>query len=165
MPQGNNVRQDMTNETLTLVPLRAADDTIYEFDHGRIPTKLFDIVADASGTTVGGITLRYSDNQYLNLYRGHSGFTIDEAHRRHGYATAALIQVMRIAREIGLARIVVTCREDNTASEKTICRAGLFYEATVDVPAETYLWKHGIKRVKRFCKRLEEDPAQSGPRD
>jgi len=58
---------------------------------------------------------------------------------------------MAIARGLGMERSVVTCREDNIASEKTIRKAGLSYEATVDVPENSYLWNNDIKRIKRFC--------------
>jgi GrpB-like predicted nucleotidyltransferase (UPF0157 family)/RimJ/RimL family protein N-acetyltransferase len=138
------------------VKLIEAENTVKQFDHGLIQSKLFQIVRVDDGLTVGGISLRYTDNEYLTNYRGHIGFTIEEPYRRRGYATAAIKLVLQEAQQLGMKKIVITCRHDNIASELTIRKAGLIYESIVDVPENTYLWNNGITKVKRFSIMLWE---------
>ena len=62
-------------------------------------------------------------------------------HRRKGYATRMLQLDLENARNLGISRVMVTCSEGNTASEKTILKNGGVYENSV--PVEDHM-------VKRF---------------
>ncbi|WP_459385139.1 GNAT family N-acetyltransferase [Arthrobacter humicola] len=48
--------------------------------------------------------------------------------RRRGHAAAALANALPIARELGIARILLTCDEDNAGSRATIEKNGGVYE-------------------------------------
>lgn len=50
-------------KTTELVFLREVEDVVKVFDHGHIPSKLFEIVRTSTGEVVGGITWRYVDNE------------------------------------------------------------------------------------------------------
>lgn len=80
---------------------------------------------------LGGIALRPFTNDHV-LQTGHIGYGIRPSARGHGLATWALRQVLPRAREAGLARVLLICRDDNAASITTIERCGGVLDGTVD---------------------------------
>jgi predicted acetyltransferase len=69
---------------------------------------------------LGRTSLRHELNDQLRLLGGHIGYEILPSRRRQGYGTAILGLVLAKARERGLARVLVTCDADNTASRRII---------------------------------------------
>jgi predicted acetyltransferase len=59
----------------------------------------------------------------------------ESEHRRKGYASEILRQSLVIARSFDVARVLVTCDEDNAASARTIVRNGGILENVVENPA------------------------------
>ena len=55
---------------------------------------------------------------------GHVGYAVVPWKRRRGYATAALAQLLPMARELGLARVFLVCEAGNTASRRAIEKNG-----------------------------------------
>jgi len=51
---------------------------------------------------------------------GHIGYTVVPWKQGRGYATAALRQILPVARAEGFARVLLTCDDDNEASRKVI---------------------------------------------
>lgn len=51
-------------------------------------------------------------------------------------ATEILRQSLKIIRDIGVDRVLVTCDEGNVASAKTIERCGGVFESLVEVPGD-----------------------------
>lgn len=80
---------------------------------------------------LGGIVLRPFTNDQV-LRTGHIGYGVRPSARGQGLATWALGRVLRHAREAGLDRVLLVCRDDNAASVRTIERAGGALAATVD---------------------------------
>ncbi len=84
------------------------------------------------GTYLGAIALRHELNDFLFEAAGHIGYSVRPSARRRSLATWALARTVERARSIGMDRVLVTCDPDNTASARTIERAGGQLEDTRD---------------------------------
>jgi len=62
---------------------------------------------------------------------GHIGFDVSPEHRRKGYATEILRQTLIEAAKHGIARVLVTCNEENVYSRKVIEKNGGILENVV----------------------------------
>ena len=93
---------------------------------------------------VGRGSLRHELNDFLLRVGGHIGYTVVPEFRRRGYATEILRQLLTIARvRLGLARVLVTCDDDNIGSIRTIEKNGGVLEnvvsaADLDTPKRRY---------------------------
>lgn len=85
-------------------------------------------------TLVGRASIRHELNDYLEVYGGHIGYAVAPEHRRRGHATEILRQSLVIARDLGIADVLVTCDDDNVASARAIERCGGRLDSTVDGP-------------------------------
>ncbi len=85
---------------------------------------------------VGRVSLRHRLAPNRGDWYGHIGYAVVPEFRNRGHATAMLAQALRIARvELGIARVLVTCDDDNLASIKVIERNGGVLEDIVRHPA------------------------------
>lgn len=75
-------------------------------------------------TLVGRVSVRHRLNEQLALVGGHIGYVVLPEHRRRGYAGVMMREALRIAREVGLDRVLVTCSADNHPSVRVIEAAG-----------------------------------------
>jgi predicted acetyltransferase len=71
---------------------------------------------------LGGIALRHELNERLMQDGGHIGYGIRPSARRRGVASWALTQMVGMAKELGIERVLLVCAVDNTASARTIER-------------------------------------------
>ena len=100
---------------------------------GHVPSTL--LFAFAAGRIVGRVAIRHRLTPALERVGGHIGYVVVPEFRRHGYATAILRDALRIAREqLGIARALVTCDDDNVGSIKVIERNGGILESVVSAP-------------------------------
>jgi len=89
---------------------------------------------------VGGIALRHADDNFIRG-AGHIGYGIRPSARRQGLATWALGQILDVARDLRLGRVLLVCEADNAGSAVTIERnAGVFerIEETRHGPVRRY---------------------------
>lgn len=100
--------------TLRIASVSAADET-----KGYVSAYHFDIVRLSDETAVGEIDLRlgYVRNLYFG---GNIGYSVKEDYRGNGYARKACKLVFEIARAHGMRYVMISCREDNTPSRKTL---------------------------------------------
>jgi predicted acetyltransferase len=79
---------------------------------------------------LGRISLRHELNELLFTWGGHIGYAVRPSARRRGLASAALLDMLEVCRDRGIDPVLVTCDVDNTASRRTIEKAGGQYEDT-----------------------------------
>lgn len=77
---------------------------------------------------VGRVSLRHELNAFLERYGGHVGYGVVPSQRGRGYATEMLRLTLPIAVSLGLARLLVTCDDDNVASIRVIEKNGGVFE-------------------------------------
>ena len=65
---------------------------------------------------------------------GHMGYAVVPWKRRRGYATRALAMLLKVAREVGLSRVEITCDEDNEPSRRVIEKNGGVLQDTIPHP-------------------------------
>jgi predicted acetyltransferase len=75
-------------------------------------------------TFIGRLSIRTTHNEALIRTVGNIGYMIRPSKRRMGYGTVILTLALPAAKALGLARVLVTCDEDNVASRKIIERHG-----------------------------------------
>ncbi len=73
---------------------------------------------------VGHLSIRHALNDYLLHFGGHIGYDIRPSMRTRGYGSQILALAIPEAQKIGLARALITCKTDNTASQKIIEKNG-----------------------------------------
>lgn len=100
------------------------------------PECRFAIHRRADGLRVGRIHLRVTDDATILRAVGHSGYEVDEAYRRHGYAARSLLAIRRVARHYGVAPLWVLIAPENIASRRTAERAGFTLVDTVTAAPE-----------------------------
>jgi predicted acetyltransferase len=83
------------------------------------------VIDDREPTTViGTISLRHELNDYLRRVGGHIGYAVRPTARGRGVATAALGLVLQECLDRGIDPVLITCRDDNVASARTIEHQG-----------------------------------------
>jgi predicted acetyltransferase len=85
---------------------------------GRVPHTMFYGFVD--GEIIGRVSVRHSLNEELSRRGGHMGYAVAPKFRRRGYASAMVCAVIPKLKELRLARIMVTCAEENVPSWKII---------------------------------------------
>jgi predicted acetyltransferase len=92
------------------------------------------LVAVEGDRIVGRASIRHELNAELLERGGHIGFGVVPSARRRGVATEILRRSLELAHSLGVARVLVTCDEDNVGSRTTIEHAGAQLEDIRDHP-------------------------------
>ncbi|ATZ18441.1 acetyltransferase [Williamsoniiplasma somnilux] len=95
--------------------------------NGMSPFKQY-IAINENNDVVGFINLRLELNEYLFNFGGHIGYAISPQQRNKGYATEMLKQGLKKIKALGINDVLITCLENNQASEKVILNNGGVYE-------------------------------------
>jgi predicted acetyltransferase len=73
---------------------------------------------------VGELVIRQELTPDLARVGGHVGYSIAPQWRRQGHATRMLAEGLEKCRDLGLRRVLITCRADNEASRRVILANG-----------------------------------------
>lgn len=98
------------------------------------------ILVDDNNHIYGGANIRHKLNESLLKHGGNIGYLIRPSERGHGYAKLMLKLLLEKCKELNISKVLVTCREENVASEKVIKSNGGIYENSLysEEKNETY---------------------------
>ena len=101
---------------------------------GMTPCLQFIYVREEDGKVLGMLQIRLRSNEIVEKYAGHIGYSVAPSERRKGYAAEMLRLSLPICAEIGLRRVLISCRPENEGSRRTILKNGGRYISTAYWP-------------------------------
>lgn len=81
---------------------------------------------------IGRIAIRHELNEFLRKLGGHIGYIVRPSYRNRGVASEMLRLILNTERARSIGRLLITCDENNAASERTILKNGGVFESTVE---------------------------------
>jgi len=112
---------------------RSCEDTVPE---GLVPSSTYLGVREKDNYIVGMIDIRHYLNEYLTQVGGHIGYGVRKTERNKGYAKQMLKLALEKCKELKIKKVLITCDEDNIASEKVILSANAKLEDIRNVDGE-----------------------------
>ena len=104
---------------------RSCEDTVPK---GLVPSSTYLGVREKDNYIVGMIDIRHYLNEYLTQVGGHIGYGVRKTERNKGYAKQMLKRALEKCKELKIKKVLITCDEDNIASEKVILSANAKFE-------------------------------------
>ena len=104
---------------------RSCEDTVPK---GLVPSSTYLGVREKDNYIVGMIDIRHYLNEYLTQVGGNIGYSVRKTERNKGYAKQMLKLVLEKCKELKIKKVLITCDEDNIASEKVILSANAKFE-------------------------------------
>ena len=112
---------------------RSNEDTVPE---GLVPSSTYLGVREKDNYIVGMIDIRHYLNEYLTQVGGNIGYSVRKTERNKGYAKQMLKLALEKCKELKIKKVLITCDEDNIASEKVILSANAKLEDIRNVDGE-----------------------------
>ena len=112
---------------------RSCEDTVPK---GLVPSSTYLGVREKDNYIVGMIDIRHYLNEYLTQAGGHIGYGVRKTERNKGYAKQMLKLALEKCKELKIKRVLITCDEDNIASEKVILSANAKLEDIRNIDGE-----------------------------
>ena len=112
---------------------RSCEDTVPK---GLVPSSTYLAVREKDNYIVGMIDIRHYLNEYLTQAGGHIGYGVRKTERNKGYAKQMLKLALEKCKELKIKKVLITCDEDNIASEKVILSANAKLEDIRNVNGE-----------------------------
>ena len=112
---------------------RSCEDTVPK---GLVPSSTYLGVREKDNYIVGMIDIRHYLNEYLTQVGGNIGYGVRKTERNKGYAKQMLKLALEKCKELKIKRVLITCDEDNIASEKVILSANAKLEDIRNVDGE-----------------------------
>ena len=104
---------------------RSCEDTVPK---GLVPSSTYLGVREKDNYIVGMIDIRHYLNEYLTQVGGNIGYSVRKSERNKGYAKQMLKLALEKCKELKIKKVLITCDEDNIASEKVILSANAKFE-------------------------------------
>ena len=112
---------------------RSSKDTVPK---GLVPSSTYLGLREKDNYIVGMIDIRHYLNEYLTQVGGHIGYGVRKTERNKGYAKQMLKLALEKCKELKIKKVLITCDEDNIASEKVILSANAKLEDIRNVDGE-----------------------------
>lgn len=112
---------------------RSCEDTVPK---GLVPSSTYLGVREKDNYIVGMIDIRHYLNEYLTQVGGHIGYGVRKTERNKGYAKQMLKLALEKCKELKIKKVLITCDEDNIASEKVTLSANAKLEDIRNVDGE-----------------------------
>ena len=109
---------------------RSCEDTVPK---GLVPSSTYLGVREKDNYIVGMIDIRHYLNEYLTQVGGNIGYSVRKTERNKGYAKQMLKLALEKCRDLKMKKVLITCDEDNIASEKVILSANAKLEDIINV--------------------------------
>ena len=109
---------------------RSSEATVPE---GLVPSSTYLGVREKDNYIVGMIDIRHYLNKYLTQVGGNIGYSVRKSERNKGYAKQMLKLALEKCRDLKMKKVLITCDEDNIASEKVILSANAKLEDIINV--------------------------------
>ena len=104
---------------------RSSEATVPE---GLVPSSTYLGVREKDNYIVGMIDIRHYLNEFLKQFGGNIGYSVRKSERNKGYAKQMLKLTLEKCKDLKMKKVLITCDEDNIASEKVILSAGAKFE-------------------------------------
>lgn len=117
-----------------------------KFGDSYVPSHVYLAIRKEDNKLIGMIDFREKLQDFLYKYGGNIGYSILPEERRKGYGKEMLKQILKICKEYGKEKVLITCDKNNIASAKTIMSNGGVLEN--EVPDEPGLGESGT--VQRY---------------
>lgn len=112
---------------------------------GMVPCNLYFFTRASDGKIVGAASIRWRLNKELLHNGGHIGYGIRPSERGKGYGTRQLQLILDKCRERKMERILITCLEDNLASQKIILQNGGVLENTATTSQGKTVYRYWVE--------------------
>ena len=112
---------------------RSCEDTVPE---GLVPSSTYLGVREKDNYIVGMIDIRHYLNEYLTQVGGNIGYSVRKSERNKGYTKQMLKLSLEKCKELKIKKVLITCDEDNIASEKVILSANVKLEDIRNIDGE-----------------------------
>ena len=118
---------------------RSCEDTVPE---GLVPSSTYLGIREKDNYIVGMIDIRHYLNEYLTQVGGNIGYSVRKTERNKGYAKQMFKLALEKCKGLKIKKVLITCDEDNIASEKVILSANAKFEdiRSVDGENKKRLW-------------------------
>ena len=104
---------------------RSSEATVPE---GLVPSSTYIGVREKDNYIVGMIDIRHYLNDFLKQFGGNIGYSVRKSERNKGYAKQMLKLALEKCKDLKMKKVLITCDEDNIASEKVILSANAKFE-------------------------------------
>ena len=112
---------------------RSSEATVPE---GLVPSSTYLGIREKDNYIVGMIDIRHYLNEYLTQIGGNIGYSVRKTERNKGYAKQMLKLALEKCKELKIKKVLITCDEDNIASEKVILSANAKLEDIRNIDGE-----------------------------
>lgn len=138
-------RVDTYEEWLEVVNKELSPETCGE---SRVPATQYLAYKIEDNKLVGIIQIRHELNDFLLQFGGHIGGSIRPTERRKGYSVEQIELAMEKCKELGIDKVLITCKQSNIASSKSIQRSKGVLENEVAMEDGTIMQRFWIDLEK-----------------
>ena len=105
--------------------MKSSEDTVPK---GLVPSTTYLAIREIDNYIVGMVDIRHYLNEFLTQVGGNIGYDVRKSERNKGYAKQMLKFALEKCKELKIKKVLITCDEDNIASEKVILSANAKFE-------------------------------------